>query len=109
MKDTIDLTGTSGAVYRFFRFRDDRPLSPMGGNVIYVRDGEDGSEVVFVGEVGNLMTDARRLWDTAVQDHGASQLFTRLNVTGRIRRQEQGDILGAVTPPMNRESTSSPA
>ncbi len=37
MKDTIDLTGASGANYRFQLYREGRPLSPMGVNYLYVR------------------------------------------------------------------------
>jgi hypothetical protein len=103
MKDTIDVIGATGAAYRFNRVRDDRPLSPMGGNFIYARPSADGCEIVFLGEAQNLMTDARRLWDKAVKDHGAEHLYTRLNVTERMRRQEQGDILAALTPRMNRD------
>jgi hypothetical protein len=106
MKDTIDVIGATGAAYRFNRVRDDRPLSPMGGNFIYARSAGDSCEIVFVGEAQNLMTDARRLWDQAVRDHGAEHLFTRLNVTERVRRLEQGDILAALTPSMNKDSAS---
>jgi hypothetical protein len=106
MKDTIDVFGATGAAYRFNRVRDDRPLSPMGGNFIYARDADNGCEILFLGEAQNLMTDARRLWDTAVRDHGAQHLFTRLNVTERVRRQEQSDILAALTPSMNKDSAS---
>jgi hypothetical protein len=106
MKDMLDVTGATGAVYRFMRSRDDRPLSPMGGNFIYARSVDGECEIVFVGEAQNLMTDARRLWDQAVRDYGAEHLFTRLNVTERVRRLEQGDILAAVAPAMNQASTS---
>jgi hypothetical protein len=105
----IDVRGASGAMYRFVRVRDDRPLSPMGGNFIYARDVDGESEIVFVGEAPNLMTGARRLWDQAVQEHGADQLFTRLNVTGRVREHEQGDILRLLAPPMNAVSAASEA
>jgi hypothetical protein len=109
MKDTIDVIGATGAAYRINRVRDDRPLSPMGGNYIYARGPDDAYEILFVGEAQNLMTDARRLWDQAVKDHGAEHLFTRLNVTERVRRLEQDDILGRLAPPMNRDPTAASA
>jgi hypothetical protein len=108
MRDTIDVRGASGAVYRFALCRDGRPLSPMGGNYIYAREAEGTCEILYIGEAPNLMADARRLWDQAVQQHGAAQLYTRLNVTERARRQEQADILGAITPPMNEAASGSP-
>ena len=97
----IDLKGASGATYRFMKSERDQILSPMGGNFVYARDLDGGCEVVFVGEAPSLMTGARARWEQAVRDHGASQLFTRLNVTERVRRLEQGDILSRITPPMN--------
>jgi hypothetical protein len=103
-RDAIDLKGASGATYRFMRARMDRPLSPMGGNFVYARGEGESCEIVFLGEAPNLMTGARALWERAVEEHGASELFTRLNVTERVRRHEQGDILSSFTPPMNLEA-----
>ncbi|MBV8683150.1 MAG: hypothetical protein JO111_09775 [Caulobacteraceae bacterium] len=107
MHDTIDVRGASGAVYRFMRVRGDQPLTRMGGNFIYARKSDGTWEIVFVGEAPNLMADAHRLWPQAVQDYGAEELFTRLNVTERIRRIEQSDILKVITPPMNAEASAS--
>jgi hypothetical protein len=104
MKDTIDVRGASGAVYRFMRVLGDQPLTRMGGNFIYAKKSDGTWEIVFVGEASNLMSDAHRLWPQAVKDHGAEELFTRLNVTERVRRLEQSDILGVITPPMNAEA-----
>ncbi|HLZ82813.1 MAG TPA: hypothetical protein VKQ54_04550 [Caulobacteraceae bacterium] len=112
MRDIIDVRGASGGAYRFTRFRDGNPLSAMGGNFIYARpagsDKEtagggagDGAEMVYAGEAQNLLTDARRLWDQAVATHGVTDLFTRLNISERVRRQELADILAAARPPMN--------
>jgi len=102
----MDVIGAAGAAYRFVRCRDERPLSPMGGNFIYARGSDDAYEIVFVGEAQNLMTDARRLWDEAVREHGVEHLFTRLNVTERVRRLEQDDILSVLSPPMNQDSAA---
>ena len=101
MRDLIDLKGASGAVYRFNLLRDGRPLSPMGGNFAYVREAGEGYEVIHVGEGQNLLTDARALWDQAVREHGAAHLFTRLNITERVRQHEHADIVAAARPPMN--------
>ena len=101
MRDIIDLHGASGAVYRFNLLTAGRPLSPMGGNFVYVREAGEALEVVLVGEGQNLLTDARRSWDKAVREHGAAHIFTRLNISERTRRHEHDDIVDASKPPMN--------
>ena len=67
MRDLIDLKGASGAVYRFALCREGRPLSPMGGNFVYVRATGDSYELIHVGEVQNLLKDARDRWAKAVE------------------------------------------
>ena len=109
MRDMIDLKGASGAVYRFNLFRDGRPLSPMGGNYVYVRDAGEGYEVIHVGEGQNLLTDARAAWASAVAEHGAQHLFTRLNITERVRQHEHADIVAAARPPMNPPASPEPS
>ena len=104
MRDLIDVKGASGAVYRFTLFRDGRPLSPMGGNFIYVREVGDGHEILYIGEGQNLLTDARQRWSEAVAMHGDLHLFTRLNIAERTRQQEHVDIAEAVHPAMNRST-----
>jgi hypothetical protein len=101
MRDLIDVRGASGAVYRFNLLREGRPLSPMGGNFLYVREVGEGYEIVYVGEAQNLLTGARENWTEAVRTFGAAHLFTRLNVTERVRRQEYLDIAEAAAPPMS--------
>lgn len=101
MQDYIDIQGVSGARYRFMRLKDGRPLSPMGGNYLYARFTSERLELVFVGEVQNLLKDARERWSEAQQKFGASDLYSRLNISERIRRQELEDILEATHPPMN--------
>jgi hypothetical protein len=100
MRDLIDMRGASGAVYRFNLVSGERPLSPMGGNFLYVRDKPDGYEVVYVGEAQNLLAESRSRWAEAAKSHGAAHLYTRLNVTERARSQEHADILSAARPPM---------
>ncbi|MBA3810559.1 MAG: hypothetical protein H0X27_02725 [Caulobacteraceae bacterium] len=109
MRDIIDVRGASGAVYRFNLLREGRPLSPMGGNFLYAREAGERYEVVHVGECQNLLTGARALWNEAVRDHGATHLFTRLNITERVRAQEHADIVEAVRPPMNPASAEAGA
>jgi hypothetical protein len=101
MRDLIDLRGASGTVYRFALCREGRPLSPMGGNFVYVRAAGDSYELIHIGEVQNLLKDARGRWNQAVEAHGATDLFTRLNITERVRQHEHSDIMAAVRTPMN--------
>lgn len=101
MKDLIDVHGASGAVYRFALVREGRPLSPIGGNYLFVREEDDGYQIIYANEGQNLGTDAKTRWDEAVASYGALHLFTRLNISEGVRRHEHDDILAAISPPMN--------
>ncbi len=101
MRDLIDVRGASGAVYRFGLVRDGRPLSPIGGNYLYVRDAGDTYEIVHAGEGQNLTNDSRIRWPDAESIYGALHLFTRLNISEGIRQTEHNDIVAAVKPAMN--------
>jgi len=99
--DYIDITGASGVKYRFMRLKDGRPLSPMGGNYLFARQTGPRVELIYAGEVQNLMKDARDRWREAVERHQASELYTRLNISERVRQLELADIIEAQVPPMN--------
>ena len=101
MRDLIDIHGASERTYRFMLVRDGRPLSPMGGNYLYVLEEGGELKVLYVGEAQNMLKDARDLWGQAVQMHGAVALYMRLNISERIRKQEHDDLLTALKPPMN--------
>jgi hypothetical protein len=105
LRDLLDLKGASGRVYRFMLLREGRPLSPMGGNYAYVRDPEGDCEVIFTDEAQNLLTEAKKRWTDAVQMHGEMHLYTRLNISERIRLQEHADLMEALNPPMNGRDT----
>ena len=98
MRDFIDVHGASGAVYRFNLLREGHPLSPMGGNFLYVREKTGGYEIIHVGEGQSLLADARTQWDQAVKTHAVTHLFSRLNVSERMRRQEHEDISRRLSP-----------
>lgn len=104
MKDQIDCQVGTGAYYRFTLFKEGRSLSPMGGNFIYVREGEGGPEVLYSSETDNLAMHAQERWTEAVQRHGAMSLYTRLNVSSAVRRRENVELLQAYDPPMNAEA-----
>jgi len=111
MKDTIDLTGASGATYRFQLFREGRPLSPMGGNYLYIREEPftQGFTVLYSGEGENLLTGASSRWAEAEGDHHATHLYTRLNISQTIRKQEHRDLIAGFNPLMNDTAAPSPA
>ncbi len=103
MKDYVDVIGASGAHYRFTRFREGRPLSPMGGNYIYARFTGERFEMLFAGEAQNLLTTARERWAEAVTRFQATELYSRLNISERVRQLEHIDIVDHNHPPMNGE------
>ena len=109
MRDLIDVRGASGAVYRFGLVRDGRPLSPIGGNYLYVREAGETYEIVHADEGQNLMNDARRRWAEAEAIYGSLHLFTRLNISEGTRRTEHDDIVAAISPPMNVDGAAPPA
>jgi hypothetical protein len=83
------------------RQRDGRPLSPMGGNYLYARYTGDVFELIYTGEAQNLLTHARERWDEAATRFQVTELFSRLNISERVRQLEQTDIVAAAHPPMN--------
>lgn len=99
--DYIDCAGASGANYRFFNVKDSRPQSMAGGGYVYVR--LDGAEptILYASETDNLFMGAVDRWSEAVEQYGATHLYTRLNVSGQTRRNELQDILRAHRPAMN--------
>lgn len=101
MKDYVDVTGASGATYRFMRLKEGRPLSPMGGNVLYCRFTGDACELIYAAEVQNLMKSARDRWNEALQRYQVSDLYSRLNISERVRQLEHADIVDANHPPLN--------
>ena len=101
MQDYVDVHGASGTTYRFMRLKDGRPLSPMGGNYIYVRFTADKLEMVLAGEAQNLLKDARERWNEASERFQVSELYSRLNISERVRLLELADIVDANHPLMN--------
>jgi hypothetical protein len=101
MSDYVDVAGASGRIYRFMRLKDGRPLSPMGGNYVFARHTGSRFEMIYAGEVQNLMKDALERWSEAVERFQVSEIYTRLNISERIRQLELADIVAADPPPMN--------
>ena len=101
MQDYVDVVGASGVRYRFMRLKEGRPLSPMGGNYLFGRHTGSRFELIYAGEVQNLLKDARDRWNEASQRYQVSDLYSRLNISERVRQLEHSDIVDATHPPMN--------
>ncbi len=104
MDNKIDLRGASGAVYRFRLADDAGAKTTISGNFVYVRATDAEPLVLFVGQTDNLMMGVSVRWAEAVADHGATHLFTRLNVAGSARGAEHDDLVQALNPVMNQEA-----
>ncbi len=105
MRDHIDCRVASGGHLRFILFKEGRPLSPMGGNYLYVKDAEDGPRVVCIGMTDNLALHARARWAEAQARFGAEGLYTRLNFAAAVRRREHLELLETLDPPMNADES----
>jgi hypothetical protein len=57
--------------------------------------------VIYAGEVQNLLKDARERWSEAQQRYQVSDLYSRLNISERVRQLELTDIVDANHPPLN--------
>jgi hypothetical protein len=101
VRDQLDVRGVSETVYRFSLFKEGRPLSPMGGNFLFVRETGGKNEILYAGEVQNLLKDAHSRWAEGSETFGATHLYTRLNISERVRQLEHEDIVEALSPPMN--------
>ena len=99
MKPYIDLKGASGAVYRYKLAEDHDPRTTIAGNFVYV---DEAGTVLMAGEANNLHASGAR-FSEAAEKHGATLLYTRLNVSGASRTDEYNDLMAALDPVMNRE------
>ena len=101
MKDQIDCRCQSGEYVRFALFKEGRPLSPMAGNYMYVREEGDTLAVLYLGETDNLSQHAQERWAEAAEQFGANGIYTRLNITAAQRQRDQMELMRTYTPPMN--------
>jgi hypothetical protein len=104
MNVQIDLRGASGALYRYRMDNPARPANAAGGNFVYVRETPQETQVLFAGETDSLARADFERWGQAVAEHGATHLFTRLNVSLADRSRELEDLIAALEPVMNRSS-----
>jgi len=95
----LDLTGASGATYRFRLVDDPAQLPSTAGNFIYVRWRGTAPQIMCCCAV-NSLTQASQDWDFAVRSHGAQGLYIRLNVARATRGEEHRDLVARLRPPM---------
>jgi hypothetical protein len=97
----FDITGQSGALYRYKALEELKPVSPGGANYLFVSWSGDTAKIIHAGETDSLHRAVFDTWDEARVDHGATEIIARLNITGAVRRAEQADIVDRHRPPMN--------
>jgi hypothetical protein len=97
-----EITGKSGARYRYTTFEEDRFLPPAGANFVIARLTKEGATLVFAGETDNLANQSwRKELETARQTYRDAHMLTRLNVTRAVREAERSDLIEQHQPPMN--------
>lgn len=99
MQDHLDLTGASGAIYRFRLVEDPAQLPATAGNFVYVRWRGATAQVLCCAAVNSLV-QATDDWDFAVRSHGVQALYVRLNVARATRGEEHRDLVSRWRPVM---------
>jgi hypothetical protein len=98
----IELSGASGARYRYSTLEENRFLPPQGANYVIADLTDAGATVVYAGETDNL---ANQSWqgdlEKARRKFANATLLTRLNVTRAVREAERMDLIDHYHPPLN--------
>jgi hypothetical protein len=98
----IDVAGGSGVLYRFNLAENARPVTAVAGLYLYVRQKPGKPpELLYIGVANSLQTDAVETWRQGVDEHGATHLFIRLDVSRATREAARADLMAAYNPPMN--------
>lgn len=103
MSPFLDLSGASGATYRYRMAPDGQVTTPIAGNYVYVREDAEGFTVLSVVATNDLSSAARG-WKAFVAKHGATHLYVRLNVSSAVRESEQEDIAAFYKPRLGRKT-----
>lgn len=82
----IDISGASGANYRFRLWPDGTAHLPVAGNFVVVLGGPD--RVLVIGMTNDL-SQAR----SATKAAGETHVYTRLNVARATREAEHADLV----------------
>jgi hypothetical protein len=91
MRDFIDLTGASGATYRFRIWPAGAPHMPIAGNYACVREDGEGYALVFLGEALDLSAVRDKLPKRVRET--TTHIYTRLNVARATRCAEHDDLV----------------
>ncbi|MFL5297083.1 MAG: hypothetical protein ACJ798_11945 [Phenylobacterium sp.] len=97
-KNFIDLTGASGATYRFRLWPDGTPHLPMAGNYVFVAGNGESLKVVVAGLTNDLSKS--RTQERKAASRGATRIYTRLNVSRTVRKAEHEDLVAHYKPPV---------
>ncbi|WP_332774046.1 hypothetical protein [Phenylobacterium sp.] len=84
----IDISGASGANYRFRHWPDGADHLPIAGNFVVVLEGAFPVEVVVIGMTNDL---SQAQWGTRAK--GEARVYTRLNVARATREAEHADLV----------------
>lgn len=94
--DFLDVTGASGARYRFRRAVLDA-LPVNAGNVVAV-DGKGGKARFLLCAATRSLARAEATLREALSDQHSAAVYVRLNVARTVREAEHADIVAAVEP-----------
>lgn len=96
MGDFLDVSGASGAAYRFRRATP-ADLPSMAGNLLVATGAATRPRILFCGAARSLARAAPVVTETLKANRNA-RLFVRLNVSRAQRDAEHADIVAAVAP-----------
>ena len=86
--DFIDISGASGATYRFRIWPEGGGHLPVAGNFVVVREARYPVDVVVIG----VTNDLSRAWSAAAAKD-EDRVYTRLNVARATREAEHDDMV----------------
>jgi len=94
--DFLDVTGASGAAYRYRRVAlDDLPVT--AGNLVVVVGSPPRRRFLLCAAARSL-SRAQPQVEPFLREHRAAQLFIRLNVARATREAEHADVVAAAEP-----------
>ena len=93
----LDVTGASGAIYRFRLCGDLSQLPATAGNFLWVGSAAAPDQIVCCGVARSLLDVADNHRTVAAQ-HPFAELYIRLNVIRSAREEEHRDIIAASKP-----------
>lgn len=96
MKDFVDLTGASGASYRFRRLADGQDHQRIAGTYAVLKHRARGFTVRYVGATNDLSQSRA---ECPLEVLKGADLYVRLNVPRAPREAERDDLTANYGPP----------